>query len=148
MKSPPPKTSGRASKPARAARKAANESGLRVAEPVPGYLVAPLMGGLAATMNMLPHAHLAEILEVSPKTLTRWIKTGERLSPQQTDRMARLETLFKHGEHVLGSRESVQRWLHAKVLYLDGKRPIELLKTESGREQVDEALGVIEWGMF
>jgi putative toxin-antitoxin system antitoxin component (TIGR02293 family) len=122
--------------------------GLRVAEPLPGYLVAPLLGSLAATVSMLPVVDMAEILDVSPKTLTRWIKNGEQLSPQQTDRLSRLEAIFKHGEHVFGSREGMQRWLFAKVLYLDACRPIDLLKTESGREKVDEALGVIEWGMF
>jgi putative toxin-antitoxin system antitoxin component (TIGR02293 family) len=129
-------------------RAKAEGTGLRVAEPVPGYLVAPLIGGLAATANLLSPADLADILEVSPKTLARWKKHGESLTPQQTDRMAKIEAILKHGEHVLGSPEEVQRWLHGKVLYLDGQRPLDLLKTETGREKVDEALGVIEWGMF
>lgn len=126
----------------------AESTGIRLAEPVPGYVVAPLMGSLAAILNFLPPARMAEILEVSPKTFSRWEKSGERLSPQQSDRIARLEALFKHGEFVLGSREGLYRWLHGKVLYLDGRHPIDLLATESGREKVDEALNVIEWGMF
>jgi putative toxin-antitoxin system antitoxin component (TIGR02293 family) len=125
-----------------------SEVGLRVAEPVAGYLVAPLMGGLAATMNLLPTSDLAEILEVSPKTLTRWMKSGETLTPQQSDRMAILEGIIRHGEDVLGSRERAVQWMYGKVFFLQGRRPIDVIKTETGRREVDNALGVIEWGMF
>ena len=86
---------------------AAEDTGIRLAEPVPGYLVAPLMGSLAATVNLFPPADLADILEVSPKTLTRWKKSGETLTPQQTDRMAHVEAILLQGEELFGSRERV-----------------------------------------
>ena len=123
-------------------------SGIRVAEPVPGYLVAPLMGSLAATINSFPPADLADILEVSPKTLTRWKKSGEALTPQQTDRMAHVEAILIHAEDIFKTRERVMEWMCGKVFYLQGRRPIDVIKTETGRREVENALGVIEWGMF
>jgi putative toxin-antitoxin system antitoxin component (TIGR02293 family) len=129
-------------------RKASKAPGIKVAEPVPGYLVAPIMGGLAATMNQLPASDLADILEVSPKTLTRWKKSGATLTPQQTDRMAHVEAILKHAEDIFKTSERVMEWMHSKVLYLNARRPIDVIKTETGRRQVDNALGVIEWGMF
>lgn len=123
-------------------------TGLRVAEPVPGYVVGPLLAGLAATVNMFPPADLADILEVSPKTLSRWKKSGARLTPQQTDRMAHVEAIMKHAEEIFKTPERVMEWMHGKVFYLQGRRPIDVIKTETGRREVDNALGVIEWGMF
>lgn len=124
------------------------QPGLRIAEPVPGYVVAPLLGGLAATVNLFPPADLADILEVSPKTLARWKKSGERLTPQQTDRMAHVEAVMKHAEDIFKTPERVMEWMHSKVLYLNARRPIDVIKTETGRREVDNALAVIEWGMF
>lgn len=123
-------------------------TGLRVAEPVPGYVVAPLMAGLAATVNLFPPADLADILEVSPKTLARWKKNGAMLTPQQTDRMAHVEKVLAHAQDIFKTPERVMEWMHGKVLYLNARRPIDVIKTETGRREVDNALAVIEWGMF
>ena len=90
----------------------------------------------------------ADVLEVTPKTLTRWRQKGEVLSPQQCDRVHVLESLLALGEKVLGSSENVKRWIHAPVLYLQGACPLDLLKTETGRRRVEEALRQIEYGMY
>ena len=121
--------------------------GIRLAEPVPGYLVAPLMGSLAATISLFPPADLADILEVSPKTITRWKKSGEALTPQQTDRIAHVEAILLQGEELFGSRERVMEWMQGKVLSLNCLRPIDVLKTETGRKRVANVLHGIAWGM-
>ena len=122
-------------------------TGIRLAEPVPGYLVAPLMGSLAATISLFPPADLADILEVSPKTITRWKKSGEALTPQQTDRIAHVEAILLQGEELFGSRERVMEWMQGKVLSLNCLRPIDVLKTETGRKRVANVLHGIAWGM-
>lgn len=126
---------------------ASEDAGIRLAEPVPGYLVAPLLGTLAATANLFPPADLADILEVSTKTLARWKKSGEALTPQQTDRMANVEAILIQGEELFGSRERVLQWMQGKVLSLDCSRPIDVLKTETGRRRVSNVLHGIAWGM-
>jgi len=122
------------------------DTGIRLAEPVPGYVVAPLLGTLAATVNLFPPADLADILEVSPKTLARWKKTGEALTPQQTDRIANIEAVLLQGEQLFGSRERVLEWMQGKVLSLDFQRPIDVLKTETGRRRVMSVLHGMAWG--
>ena len=121
-------------------------TGIRLAEPVPGYLVAPLTGSLAATLNLFPPADLADILEISPKTLARWKKSGEALTPQQTDRMAHVEAILLQGEDLFGSRERVIEWMQGEVLSLECQRPIDVLKTETGRRRVANVLHGIAWG--
>lgn len=138
----------KAPKPTECPELSSEATGLRVAEPMPGYLVAPLLGGLMAMVNLFHPSDLAEILEVSPKTLARWQKNGETLTPQQTDRLAHVEAILLHGDQVFRTRERVMEWMHGKVFFLQGRRPIDVIKTETGRKEVDNALGVIEWGMF
>jgi putative toxin-antitoxin system antitoxin component (TIGR02293 family) len=90
----------------------------------------------------------ADILEVTPKTLHRWSAKDEDLSVQQTDRLRILASILKLGESVLGSRERVSRWLREPVLDLNSRPPLELLKTESGRREVENLLHRIEWGIY
>jgi putative toxin-antitoxin system antitoxin component (TIGR02293 family) len=90
----------------------------------------------------------AAVLEVAPKTLTRWRQKERQLSLQQSDRVRILEGIFKLGEDVLGSREGVRSWLQSPVFALDGSRPIDLVKTETGRRRVENALHQIEFGMY
>jgi putative toxin-antitoxin system antitoxin component (TIGR02293 family) len=91
---------------------------------------------------------VAEVLEVTPKTLTRWSQKDKRLSLQQSDRIAILESIFALGKRVLGSSKNVGEWIHGPVLYLNGQKPIDLLKLESGRRNVESALNQIEFGMY
>lgn len=120
----------------------------KVAEPAIAYAVAPLGASIDHTLGLLSPFEQAEVLEVSTKTLTRWRSKGEALTPQQTDRVAVVEAIFRTGERVVGSREDMLRWIHSPIHYLEGQRPIELLKTETGRRRVEDALHAIEWGML
>jgi len=90
----------------------------------------------------------ADVLEVTPKTLTRWKLKGEALSRQQSDRIAVLESIFALGEKVLGSRENMKEWIHQRVFALNGAEPLDVLKTESGRKMVEDVLHQIEFGIF
>lgn len=91
---------------------------------------------------------LADVLEVTTKTLSRWKKKGETLSRQQSDRIAVMEKLFELGEQVLGSRESMRAWIHRRVLALNGATPLEVMKTETGRRMVEDVLNQIQFGIY
>lgn len=125
-----------------------SDKGLTVSEPPVAYAIAPLESSVEETLALLSPLEQAEILEVSSKTLTRWRNKGETLTLQQTDRVAVIESIFKMGERIVGSREDMMRWIHSPIHYLDCQLPIELLKTERGRRRVEEALHAIEWGML
>ena len=94
---------------------------------------------------------IAGVLDVATKTITRWTKSknsGSTLSAQKKDRLAVLESILKLGKKVLGSNEELNRWLHSSVFSLDGKKPVDMIKTESGRRRVEEVLHQIEYGIY
>jgi putative toxin-antitoxin system antitoxin component (TIGR02293 family) len=91
---------------------------------------------------------LAEVLDVNRKTLFRWKESEEAFSLQQSDRISVLESILELGKKVLGSEEEVKQWLHSPVHSLDGRQPLDLIKTESGRRLVETALHQIEYGVL
>ena len=94
---------------------------------------------------------IADILDVAPKTLTRWAKninSSKLISKRKSDSLDVLESILKLGKEVLGSEEELNTWLHNSVFSLDGEKPVDLIKTESGRRKVETALHQIEYGIF
>ncbi|MFZ0453393.1 MAG: antitoxin Xre/MbcA/ParS toxin-binding domain-containing protein [Ignavibacteriaceae bacterium] len=94
---------------------------------------------------------IADILDVAPKTLTRWAKninSSKMISKGKSDSLDILESILELGEEVLGSEEELNSWLHSSVFALDGNKPVDLIKTESGRRKVESALHQIEYGIF
>ena len=94
---------------------------------------------------------IADILDVAPKTLTRWAKninSSKLISKGKSDSLDVLESILELGKKVLGSEEELNNWLHNPVFALDGKKPVDLIKTESGRRKVETALHQIEYGIF
>lgn len=94
---------------------------------------------------------IAGVLDVTTKTITRWRKSkksGATMSEQKKDRLAVLESILKLGKKVLGSDKELNSWLHSPVFSLDGKKPVDMIKTESGRRRVEEVLRQIEYGIY
>lgn len=92
---------------------------------------------------------IADVLDVAPKTLSRWAKKRSgKISAQRTDSLNILESILKLGKKILGSDEELNQWLHNPVFALDGKKPVDLIKTESGRRRVEEVLHQIEYGIY
>jgi putative toxin-antitoxin system antitoxin component (TIGR02293 family) len=95
---------------------------------------------------------IADILDVAPKTLSRWAKKNNKksgvVSERKTDSLQILESILELGKKVLGSDEELNQWLHNPVFALDGKKPVDVIKTESGRRKVEEVLHQIEFGIY
>ena len=91
---------------------------------------------------------LADILDVTPRSITRWKARDEKLSNQKIDRIDILESILDLGKRILGSGDEVRRWLNSPVLSLEGQKPMELIKTESGRRRVENVLLQIEGGVY
>ncbi len=91
---------------------------------------------------------MADILDVTPRTFSRWKKKGHAMSEQQTDRMSILKSIFDLGRKVLGSDVNVKKWVREPIFLLDGQIPLNLLKTETGRRRVESVLRQIEYGFF
>ncbi len=91
---------------------------------------------------------LADVLDITPKTLSRWKGRSNVFSIQQADRMLIVKSILDLGKKVLGSEERVKDWIHQPVFALDGHLPIELFKTESGRRRVENTLHQIQLGIL
>lgn len=108
----------------------------------------------------LPYAsfeHLAGVLGVSldeigrvlglPKT-TRVRRKGGKLQPLVSDRLVRIAHAVAAAVNVLGSAEKAAAWLRRPNRGLSGETPLSLLDTEVGEQQVEDALGRLEHGVF
>jgi putative toxin-antitoxin system antitoxin component (TIGR02293 family) len=106
-----------------------------------------IIQGLAADFG-LSAKDIAGVLDITPKTFSRWKGRENFLSEQQADRMLILKSIVDLGRKVLGSDANVKKWIREPVFSLDGQIPLNLLKTESGRRQIESALHQIEYGFF
>jgi putative toxin-antitoxin system antitoxin component (TIGR02293 family) len=91
---------------------------------------------------------IAEILDVSPKTFSRYQENAKGLSTQQKDRIEIVEVILATGKRVLGTEEEVRRWLYRPVHSIENQRPIDLIVSESGRRRVENVLLQLEGGAY
>jgi putative toxin-antitoxin system antitoxin component (TIGR02293 family) len=90
---------------------------------------------------------LVRILHLPARTLARR-KKSRRLSADESDRLLRLARVVARAEEVLGSSERAGAWLRGPVRALGGGRPLDLLDTDLGAQQVEQVLGRIEHGVY
>lgn len=84
----------------------------------------------------------------SRRTLMRKKKEGTKLSPTESDRLARVVRVIARAEEALGDRDKARRWLRKENRALEGKRPIDLLDSDPGTRIVERILGRIEHGIY
>ena len=144
-------------------------SALQVAEKlggsaVIGQLVRTDADLIAAVRKGLP-AHSLELvfrdlnnLDVSQTTLYRTVGNTRTLlrkranksllSPEESDRLARVARIFVRAEDALGEPDKAHRWLARVNRALGGERPIDLLDSDTGSIAVERELGRLEQGVF
>jgi putative toxin-antitoxin system antitoxin component (TIGR02293 family) len=87
-----------------------------------------------------------DTLHLSSRTLQR--RAAGRLSPVESERVLRLLRVVARAERVLGTRRIALDWLSAPNRALGGERPVRLLDTDLGADQVLQVLGRIEFGVY
>ncbi len=100
-----------------------------------------------ATRFEIPQEILVRVLHLPPRTLARR-KKSRRLSADESDRLLRLARVVARAEDVFGSQERAGAWLRGTVRALGGVRPLDLLDTDLGAQQVERILGRIEHGVY
>ena len=105
------------------------------------------------TLDFVLSTDLVELKEihdlVAPRrTLAHRKEKQGTLSPEQSDRLARVVRMMGRAEDALGSREKGQRWMGTPNRALGGKRPIERLESDVGSRMVERILGRIEHGVY
>jgi putative toxin-antitoxin system antitoxin component (TIGR02293 family) len=100
-----------------------------------------------ATRFEIAQETLVRVLHLPARTLARRKKT-RRLSADESDRLLRLARVAARAEEVFGSQERAGDWLRGTVRALGGVRPLDLLDTDLGAQQVERILGRIEHGVY
>ena len=86
---------------------------------------------------------------VAPRrTLAHRREKQGTLSPDQSDRLARVVRLLGRAEEALNSLEKASRWMRKENRAMGGKRPIDLLESDAGTRLVERILGRIEHGVY
>ncbi len=88
---------------------------------------------------------VAELI-IKPRTLSHRKAKGERLSVEESDRAAKLARVIALAEKTFANDDKAARWLHKGLASLDGRRPIELVRTTAGARIVENLLARIAWG--
>jgi putative toxin-antitoxin system antitoxin component (TIGR02293 family) len=89
---------------------------------------------------------LVHVLHVPARTLARR-KKERGLRPDESDRLLRLARIAALTEETLGNRKKAASWLDRPNRALGGVRPLELLDSELGAQQVEQILGHISHGI-
>lgn len=97
---------------------------------------------LAAKLQVT-REQLLQAVGLSPRTI-RGRKV--RLTPLETDRLVRVEQVFKKACHVLGT--DAASWMTQPAYGFGGTKPLDMLDTEVGTREVFNLLGSIEWGQY
>lgn len=114
-------------------------------------LVRALDQGLAlsAIDSLVRQGYLktGELAFVAPlRTLSHRRAKGERLRPDESERLARIGKAIVLAEQVFGDKAGALEWLHAPKRKFEGRTPFELLATAEGGQLVEEELVSIDEG--
>lgn len=90
----------------------------------------------------------ASLIDISPKTLDRHLKTEKPFSGLQSDRLLELAELHQKGERVFGNNQKFLRWLNSTLPALNNTSPREWLDTQQGIKAIMNELGRIQHGIF
>jgi putative toxin-antitoxin system antitoxin component (TIGR02293 family) len=130
----------------RAVLKARPRSGLDWIAVVRGGLPARVLDALAANLK-LTRGELAAALGIAERTLARRRKEGV-LTPEESAKLLRLARVARRATEVFEKSEAAVDWLKRPNRALGGERPLDLLDTDIGGENVLDVLGRIEHGVF
>jgi putative toxin-antitoxin system antitoxin component (TIGR02293 family) len=108
-------------------------------------IAADVFDQLAVALGVGKEA-LARKLNINAQTLRK--RKSRVLSADEAEKSLRVARVFTMATEVLESEEDARQWLNEPVPALGGKRPIDLLDTDVGAQEVTNLLGAIKWGMY
>lgn len=97
--------------------------------------------------GLLDPAELYKLV-IPRRTLAHRKEKRQRLTPEQSDRLARVVRVAARAEEALGDPDKASRWLRKHNRSLGGNRPLDLLESDIGARMVERVLTRIEHGVF
>jgi putative toxin-antitoxin system antitoxin component (TIGR02293 family) len=95
----------------------------------------------------LDYQKLAKLLAINRATLINK-KDEEKFTATQSERIIAFETLYQMGLEVFQDKDKLNRWLNEPNRALGGEIPYDIMDNQFGREEVENVLGRIQWGVF
>ncbi|HEV8657202.1 MAG TPA: antitoxin Xre-like helix-turn-helix domain-containing protein [Thermoanaerobaculia bacterium] len=91
---------------------------------------------------------LLDLLQIPRRTLARR-KTAGRFSSEESDRLVRLARVYGRTLYFFdGDSEAATEWLTTTQYAFGGIRPIEMLRSDVGAQEVETLIGQLEHGIF
>ena len=87
-------------------------------------------------------------LIVPARTLKHRKAKKQDLSPEETDRAVRLAKITELAYKTFGNKDKAFRWLRQTNERLNGRTPLDVLRTEVGGELVEQMLYQIDEGIY
>jgi len=90
---------------------------------------------------------LARVANISLATMHRRKSSSGRLSPDESDKIYRIEKLYAAALEVFESTEGVRLWFTTVQTVFGGRTPLEYADTLPGAEEVERVLRRMEHGI-
>lgn len=95
----------------------------------------------------LDETRLFSYLDVTKRALANY-KPHEKLRLYISDRLIHLAELYAKGKELFNSTEGFNEWLNRPSIDLEGQKPVELIQTRKGIDELLTILGRIEHGVL
>ena len=96
----------------------------------------------------LSNKQFGEMLNLSESTFQRRVKNKSLLSPAESERVIDFSKIIAKGMDVFEDENDFNTWLNSPILALGSKKPLDLLTSSIGREEVLNVLFRIEHGIY
>ncbi len=122
--------------------------GLALADLISGGLRQRALQRVKAALE-LSDVEIGAVIGMSQKTIGRLRKKPDApLGLVPSDRLYRLASLYALAREVFGDPAIAREWLKTPQPGLNGRVPLELVRTEVGAREVENLLGRLEYGVL
>lgn len=90
---------------------------------------------------------LAGSLRILPRTLRNRSAQG-KLNREESEKSLRVARTFAKARDVLGGEKKAKEWMTSPIKSLGDRKPIDLLETDIGAQEVLNVLLAIAWGVY
>lgn len=120
----------------------------------PAGLVSAVRGGIPTSrfdalkeLVGVPTAELAEVVGITPSTLSRRRKRGG-FNKGESERILRIARIALRAVEVLDGPDNARKWLTEPARALGGEKPLQFADTEPGAREVERLLIRLEHGVY
>ncbi len=95
----------------------------------------------------LSQENLARVLDVSLRTIIRWETEGDDPPPLQRERLELIDEVVLLAADIM-EKSDIVTWFASSKEMFSGKKPIELLSSYRGIQQIKDAIERVRFGIF